>query len=169
MHKRDPRPFRHPEQPRAITLREAMRLHTLPEKTQLSGTLDHMATQVGNAVPTRLVEVVSDQILKLYEGLVSPTGRRRTHRAPVDGLVGDMDVSGIPLGGGHDQLAVTTGATESPGRVGQPCGRARRVRGQPNVLRASGGPSDRSVAEDIRCTPDGFGGNRSLQGLESRS
>src|SRR5207302_5783070 len=43
--------FAHPEQHRAITLREAMLLQTFPRTTVLNGTLEQMALQVGNAIP----------------------------------------------------------------------------------------------------------------------
>ncbi|MCZ7439536.1 DNA cytosine methyltransferase [Micromonospora sp. WMMC241] len=57
--------FAHPEQDRAITLREAMLLQTFPRKAQLCGTHDAMALQVGNAVPSLLAERIAAQVLQM--------------------------------------------------------------------------------------------------------
>jgi len=51
--------FAHPEQNRAITLREAMLLQTFPPDAQLSGGVEKMALQVGNAVPSLLAERIA--------------------------------------------------------------------------------------------------------------
>ncbi|WBB47435.1 DNA cytosine methyltransferase [Verrucosispora sp. WMMA2044] len=55
--------FAHPEQDRAITLREAMLLQTFPRKAHLHGTHDAMALQVGNAVPSLLAERIATKIM----------------------------------------------------------------------------------------------------------
>ena len=57
--------FAHPDQDRAISLREAMLLQTFPRKTVLHGTVETMAQQVGNAVPVLLAKRIADQILLL--------------------------------------------------------------------------------------------------------
>jgi len=57
--------FAHPEQDRAITLREAMRLQTMPRRTQLAGRTDEMALQIGNAVPTKLAAAIGELIAEL--------------------------------------------------------------------------------------------------------
>ncbi len=54
--------FAHPEQDRAITLREAMLLQTFPPRAQLVGGVEKMALQVGNAVPSRLARRIGDTI-----------------------------------------------------------------------------------------------------------
>lgn len=64
--------FAHPEQDRAITLREAMLLQTMPLTTRLSGTGEGKAQQVGNAVPTRLAERLGRAILAA--GASTPAG-----------------------------------------------------------------------------------------------
>ena len=48
--------FAHPEDDRAITLREAARLQTFPDKYTFFGNKSEIATQIGNAVPLRLIE-----------------------------------------------------------------------------------------------------------------
>lgn len=48
--------FAHPEHNRAITLREAARLQTFPDKYVFYGSARDVAKQIGNAVPIRLVE-----------------------------------------------------------------------------------------------------------------
>ena len=71
--------FGHPEQDRAITLREAMRLQTLPDSTVLTGTGDGMALQIGNAVPSLLGQRVGECILRMegtaVDRLIAPTTR----------------------------------------------------------------------------------------------
>lgn len=57
--------FAHPEQNRAITLREAMLLQTFPPDAQLRGGVEAMALQVGNAVPSLLAERVSKKIIEM--------------------------------------------------------------------------------------------------------
>lgn len=48
--------FAHPEDDRAITLREAALLQTFPINYSFSGNATQIANQIGNAVPVRLVE-----------------------------------------------------------------------------------------------------------------
>lgn len=50
--------FAHPEQDRAITLREAALLQTFPHKYRFYGNVAQVARQIGNAVPVRMVEVL---------------------------------------------------------------------------------------------------------------
>lgn len=51
--------FAHPEDDRAITLREAARLQTFRDGYQFLGNPSQVATQIGNAVPVRLIEELS--------------------------------------------------------------------------------------------------------------
>jgi DNA (cytosine-5)-methyltransferase 1 len=55
--------FAHPSEDRAITLREAARLQTFPDNYQFSGSYSDIATQIGNAVPVRLIESLSPAII----------------------------------------------------------------------------------------------------------
>ena len=50
--------FGHPEQNRAISLREAARLQTFPDDFRFEGNMVSVARQIGNAVPVRLAETV---------------------------------------------------------------------------------------------------------------
>ncbi len=54
--------FAHPDQDRAITLREAMLLQSFPAGSQLVGGVEKMALQVGNAVPSWLARRIGDTI-----------------------------------------------------------------------------------------------------------
>ena len=61
--------FGHPEQDRAISLREAAILQTFPENYQLCAEgetpiFDRIGRHVGNAVPVALGEAVGQSILK---------------------------------------------------------------------------------------------------------
>lgn len=51
--------FAHPEQDRAITLREAARIQTFPDSYAFSGNDSQIATQVGNAVPPVMIRAFS--------------------------------------------------------------------------------------------------------------
>ena len=57
--------FAHPEQDRAITLREAMLLQTFPTETILIGNDDEKALQIGNAVPPLLAQRIAECILDM--------------------------------------------------------------------------------------------------------
>ena len=50
--------FGHPEQDRAISVREAACLQTFPEDFVFEGSMGSMARQIGNAVPVRLAQVL---------------------------------------------------------------------------------------------------------------
>ncbi len=50
--------FGHPEQHRAISIREAACLQTFPEDYAFKGSMASMARQIGNAVPARLAKLV---------------------------------------------------------------------------------------------------------------
>lgn len=60
--------FAHPEDDRAISLREAARLQTFPDTYHFAGPLKDIARQIGNAVPVRFVEelapVLKDAVRK---------------------------------------------------------------------------------------------------------
>lgn len=51
--------FVHPTDDRAITLREAARLQTFRDDYEFAGTFGQIATQIGNAVPVRLIEEIA--------------------------------------------------------------------------------------------------------------
>lgn len=55
--------FGHPEQNRAISLREAARLQTFPDYYQFAGKTGEIAKQLGNAVPPLLAKKIADYLL----------------------------------------------------------------------------------------------------------
>lgn len=57
--------FGHPEQNRAISLREAACLQTFPQDYIFSGSLNSRAKQIGNAVPPKMAEAIGYQIIKI--------------------------------------------------------------------------------------------------------
>lgn len=67
--------FAHPEQDRAITLREAMLLQTFPRSAVLRGGVEQMALQVGNAIPPLLAR-------RIGEAVVAMEKRSREQRSP---------------------------------------------------------------------------------------
>jgi DNA (cytosine-5)-methyltransferase 1 len=59
--------FGHPEQNRAISVREAAAIQTFPDDFVFKGSLNSQARQVGNAVPTKLAEVFGEYLLQHWE------------------------------------------------------------------------------------------------------
>ena len=57
--------YGHPEQDRAISLREAAALQSFPDGYVFFGSNKHIAQQIGNAVPVRLAEYLGKHILNL--------------------------------------------------------------------------------------------------------
>ena len=57
--------YGHPEQDRAISLREAAALQSFPDPYRFSGTATEIARSVGNAVPVRLAECLGKHLLRL--------------------------------------------------------------------------------------------------------
>ena len=56
--------FFHPTQDRTITIREAARLHSYPDKFHFLGTYIEMAAQIGESVPPLLASAIATSILK---------------------------------------------------------------------------------------------------------
>ena len=59
--------FGHPSQDRAISVREAACLQTFPADYVFEGSLNAMAKQIGNAVPTRLTERIGQHVIEHLE------------------------------------------------------------------------------------------------------
>jgi len=69
--------YGHPDQNRAITLREAARLQTFTDEFLFFGTFGEIAKQIGNAVPSLLTTRIANMIkrvMKTYNGTVSKEG-----------------------------------------------------------------------------------------------
>jgi DNA (cytosine-5)-methyltransferase 1 len=60
--------YGHPEQLRAITLREAAALQSFPDGYVFFGSQKHIAQQIGNAVPVRMAEALGRHILSMHCG-----------------------------------------------------------------------------------------------------
>ncbi len=60
--------FAHPEDNRAITLREAARLQTFRDEYEFAGNAGQIAAQIGNAVPVRLIEELSPTLREGIRG-----------------------------------------------------------------------------------------------------
>lgn len=59
--------FGHPEQNRAITLREAASLQSFPDDYKFFGNVQEIGRQVGNAVPVKLAESIGRYILQKHD------------------------------------------------------------------------------------------------------
>ncbi len=57
--------FIHPQQNRGMSLREAMRMQSIPDGCYLKGSRGKLSIQVGNAVPTRLMELIGNHVSSL--------------------------------------------------------------------------------------------------------
>jgi DNA (cytosine-5)-methyltransferase 1 len=89
--------FAHPEQDRAITLREALLLQGFPADASLSGVnTDTMALQIGNAVPPPLAAAVGHTILEMEASIGTAARLRPKARAgtgePVPAVSGQAAV-----------------------------------------------------------------------------
>ena len=61
--------FGHPEQNRAISIREAACLQTFPEDFLFEGSMASMAKQIGNAVPVQLAKLVGENFIDHLKGV----------------------------------------------------------------------------------------------------
>ena len=59
--------FGHPRDDRAVTLREAARLQTFPDHYHFLGNSKEVATQIGNAVPVKLIEQLAPTLKSLLK------------------------------------------------------------------------------------------------------
>ena len=57
----------HPFQDRGLSVREAARLQSFPDKFIFKGSLMHIQQQIGNAVPPLLAKAVFEKILEYGE------------------------------------------------------------------------------------------------------
>jgi len=57
----------HPDQDRAITVREAARLQAFPDWFEFSGSRTEQYVQVGNAVPPLLGKAIGDHLMRLFQ------------------------------------------------------------------------------------------------------
>ena len=72
----------HPTQDRTITVREAARLQTFPDRVRFAGSPTQAFRQIGNAVPPALAERLGRQLRSALETLpVEPENQRPTTRA----------------------------------------------------------------------------------------
>ncbi|MCC7247659.1 MAG: DNA cytosine methyltransferase [Lysobacter sp.] len=81
---RDPKSgeYTHPEQNRTISIREAARIQSFPDRFVFEGTHSEQYDQVGNAVPPRLAAAIGREVRNVLDGtathrLVNPFSRRR--------------------------------------------------------------------------------------------
>lgn len=63
--------FAHPRDNRAITLREAACLQTFPRRYRFAGHATDIATQIGNAVPVKLVKSLLPPVRKILAGVTA--------------------------------------------------------------------------------------------------
>lgn len=61
--------YGHPEQNRAISLREAARLQTFPDNFKFTGNFGEIAKQIGNAVPPLLAQKIAESLIKSLNGV----------------------------------------------------------------------------------------------------
>lgn len=66
--------FGHPEQDRAITIREAARLQGFPNRFIFTGSLSSMARQIGNAVPVPVARAFGRHFVKHVKNLERKNG-----------------------------------------------------------------------------------------------
>jgi DNA (cytosine-5)-methyltransferase 1 len=67
--------FGHPDEDRAISVREGACLQTFPRSYRFAGTMSEVCRQVGNAVPPVLAQAVGRHLLDLHDLSRAPGGR----------------------------------------------------------------------------------------------
>jgi DNA (cytosine-5)-methyltransferase 1 len=80
------REFIHPTHDRPLTLREAARLQSFPDKYSFSGNAASMAQQIGNAFPPLMAQLLAEHLKKL-DG-AHGTGRRNIEAVHAGVLLG---------------------------------------------------------------------------------
>lgn len=60
--------FIHPDQDRTISVREAARLQSYPDRYRFLGTQDEQRRQIGNSVPPLLAQRLAEAVLSLLDG-----------------------------------------------------------------------------------------------------
>ena len=70
----------HPSEARTLTVREAARIQTFPDRFRFAGTRSNAFRQIGNAVPPALAEVIGEQIQIALKSSPPPVGKRQSHR-----------------------------------------------------------------------------------------
>ena len=73
--------FAHPDQHRAITIREAMLLQSFPNQAVLHGGVEAMALQVGNAIPPLLARKIGLVVMKMERDSIRPAAQNDVRRS----------------------------------------------------------------------------------------
>ena len=84
----------HPGEARTLTVREAARLQTFPDRFRFAGSRSHAFTQIGNAVPPRLASAVAGPMLDALNEAPEPEGpswRRARTRALLTAHLADTE------------------------------------------------------------------------------
>lgn len=69
----------HPEEPRTLTVREAARIQTFPDRFRFAGSRSHAFVQIGNAVPPKLAAAVASSVLDATRNPPTPLRNRPGH------------------------------------------------------------------------------------------
>lgn len=70
----------HPSEHRTLTVREAARIQTFPDRFRFAGTRSHAFRQIGNAVPPALAEAVGQQVLEATRRPAAPKRKRASYQ-----------------------------------------------------------------------------------------
>ena len=73
--------FGHPEQDRALSIREAARIQGFPDSFRFTGSLNDQARQVGNAVPVPLAKAVGAEFFRQLTAMKEES-KNNEHRIP---------------------------------------------------------------------------------------
>ena len=59
--------YAHPQQNRAISLREGAALQSFPDNYKFAGSMQSIARQIGNAVPPLMAEVIAKELVRILK------------------------------------------------------------------------------------------------------
>lgn len=86
----------HPTQDRTLTVREAARLQTFPDRVRFAGPPSSAFRQIGNAVPPRLAERVGKRILVALEAGAAPEVATRDLASTLSNWLMDKENLSVP-------------------------------------------------------------------------
>ena len=167
----------HPDQPRTLSIREAARIQTFPDRFRFAGQPTHRLRQIGNAVPPLLAEALGRSLSRALSASPS-AGRRRPRSGIPPGSAGlacrarpQLSVAELrndPLAGA-DGGDVPSSHPGRPGRTGVRTAAEAGADAEGNGQKGPGGAGGDAIARaSLACRECDRGGASPGRGLRRR-